>query len=204
MDSGFAASQVGCCRLGRVQLPISGKTEIGWRPGMTPRSIFVTAPDGLRLHVREWGPRASRAMPVVCLPGLARTGADFERIATAWAGDSRSPRRVLALDSRGRGMSEYDRDPASYNLATELADVLAVLTALEIGRAIFVGTSRGGILAMLLVAARPGAIAGCVLNDIGPVIELAGLARIKSYVGKLPRPASDQDAADVLRQSFAG
>jgi pimeloyl-ACP methyl ester carboxylesterase len=168
----------------------------------SPRSIFVTAPDGLRLHVREWGSHASRAMPVVCLPGFARTGRDFETLATALARDSNTPRRVLALDSRGRGKSEYDRNPANYNLPTELADVLAVLTALEIGRAVFVGTSRGGILVMLLGAARPGAIAGCVLNDIGPVIELEGLARIKGYVGKLPRPGSYQEAAEVLRKLF--
>jgi pimeloyl-ACP methyl ester carboxylesterase len=141
-------------------------------------------------------------MPVVCLPGLARTGGDFETLATALAHDSNTPRRVLALDSRGRGKSQYDRNPANYNLPTELADVLAVLTALEIGRAVFVGTSRGGILVMLLGAARPGAIAGCVLNDIGPVIEIEGLARIKSYVGKLPRPGSYREAAEVLRKLF--
>jgi pimeloyl-ACP methyl ester carboxylesterase len=171
-------------------------------PKAAPASIFVTAPDGLKLHVREWDSRAATATPVVCLPGLTRTGADFEILATALVSDSNTPRRVLALDSRGRGKSEYDRDPTSYNLPTELADVLAVLAALEIGRAIFVGTSRGGILAMLLGAARPTAVAGCVLNDIGPVTELAGLARIKSYVGKLPKPASDPDAADVLRKLF--
>jgi pimeloyl-ACP methyl ester carboxylesterase len=168
-----------------------------------PSSTFVTAQDGLKLHVRQWGPRAARATPVVCLPGLTRTGADFETLATSLAAHSKSPRRVLALDSRGRGNSDYDRNPANYNPATELADLSAVITALEVGRAIFVGTSRGGILVMLLGAVRPGAIAGCVLNDIGPVIELEGLARIKSYVGKLPRPASQQEAADLLRQLFA-
>ena len=172
-------------------------------PKAVPSSTFVTAQDGLKLHVRQWGPRAGAATPVVCLPGLTRTGADFETLATTLAADSNSPRRVLALDSRGRGNSDYDRNPANYNPHTELADVLAVITALEIGQAIFVGTSRGGILVMLLGAVRPGAIAGCVLNDIGPVIELEGLARIKSYVGKLPRPASHQEAADGLRKLFA-
>jgi pimeloyl-ACP methyl ester carboxylesterase len=165
-----------------------------------PNDGFVTAQDGLKLHVREWGPRAAPALPVVCLPGLARTVADFEALATALAGNSQTPRRVLALDSRGRGRSQYDRNPANYNLKVELADLLAVLTALGISQAIFVGTSRGGILAMLLGAARPGAIAGCVLNDIGPVIEPSGLARIKIYVGKLPRPASFQQGADILRK----
>jgi pimeloyl-ACP methyl ester carboxylesterase len=160
----------------------------------------VTAQDGLRLHVQEWG-KGSDALPVVCLPGLARTVADFEAVASALAGHA-VPRRVIALDSRGRGKSQYDRNPANYNLAVELRDLLTVLTALEVPRAVFVGTSRGGILTMLLTAARPTAIAGCVLNDIGPVIELEGVARIRNYVGKLPRPASFQDGAEILRKRF--
>ena len=165
-------------------------------------SAFVTAQDGLKLHVRSHGPRTAAALPVVCLPGLTRTVADFEALAAALANDPRSPRRVISLDSRGRGKSDYDRDPANYTLAVELADVLAVLTALDIARAVFVGTSRGGILIMLLATARPTALAGCVLNDIGPVIEPEGLMRIKSYVGKLPQPASFQEAAGVLHGLF--
>jgi pimeloyl-ACP methyl ester carboxylesterase len=109
---------------------------------------------------------------------------------------------VIALDSRGRGRSDYDRNPANYSLAVELSDLIAVLTALEIGRAVFVGTSRGGLLTMLLAVARPTAIAGCVLNDIGPVIEREGLIRIKSYVGKLAPPTSMRHAADILRDLF--
>src|SRR5262249_62009758 len=85
----------------------------------------------------------------------------------------------------------------------EFADVLSVLTALDIGRAAFVGTSRGGILTMRLAAAPPRASAGCVLNDIGPVIALEGLVRIKSYVGKLPQLSSFPAAADALRRRFA-
>jgi pimeloyl-ACP methyl ester carboxylesterase len=162
------------------------------------RSLFVTAQDGLRLHVSAYGVRASRALPVVCLPGLARTAADFESLAATLSSD----RQVLAVDYRGRGKSDYDHNPANYNLQVELADMLAVLTAFGIGRGVFIGTSRGGILTMLLAVARPTAIAGCVLNDIGPVIELSGLLRIKSYVGKLPQPASFPEAADVLQQRF--
>jgi pimeloyl-ACP methyl ester carboxylesterase len=172
-------------------------------------SSFVTAQDGLRLHVREWGSRTGTALPVVCLPGLARTVADFEPLAVALAGHSpasqiaaQGSRRVIALDSRGRGKSEYDRNPANYNLALELSDLVAALTALEIERAFFVGTSRGGILIMMLAAARPTSIAGCVLNDIGPVIEPEGLARIRGYVGKLPAPKSLPEGADILRRLF--
>ena len=163
-------------------------------------SQFVTAQDGLRLHVRDYGAPLSRALPVVCLPGLARTAADFESLAPALS--SAGQRRVLVLDYRGRGKSDYDPNPANYNLHVELADLLAVLTALGIGRATFIGTSRGGLLSMLLAVARPTAIAGCVLNDIGPAIELEGLMRIKGYVGKLPAPASIGEAADTLRRRF--
>lgn len=163
-------------------------------------SLFVTAQDGLRLHVRDYGAQRSHALPVVCLPGLARTTADFESLAPVLS--SAGQRRVIALDYRGRGKSDYDPNPANYNVHVELADLLAVLTALGIGHAAFIGTSRGGILTMLLAVARPTAIAGCVLNDIGPVIELDGLMRIKSYVGKLPRSASFGEAADKLRQRF--
>ncbi len=167
-----------------------------------PESLFVSAPDGLRLHARCYGARSAPGVPVVCLPGLARTAADFEPLADALANDADDPRRVIALDYRGRGLSDYDRDPANYNFHTELADVLAVIAALDCARAVFVGTSRGGILAMLLAAVRPTAIAGVVLNDIGPVIEPKGLMRIKGYVGKLPQPRSFEEGAEILRRLF--
>lgn len=170
----------------------------------SPTSTFVTAQDGLRLHVRCHGPQAAPTLPVICLPGLARTTADFDTLAAGLSNSATAPRRVIALDSRGRGQSGYDRDPQNYSLPVELGDLLAVLTALGITRAVFVGTSRGGILTMLLAAARPSVIAGCVLNDIGPVIEPQGMARIKSYVGKLPQPTSFRDAAAILRRLFAG
>jgi pimeloyl-ACP methyl ester carboxylesterase len=168
----------------------------------TGKSVFVSAPDGLRLHVREYGSRSAQKLPVVCLPGLTRTVADFEALAPALT--KAGPRRVLAVDLRGRGQSEYDRNPENYNLLVELGDVVAVLTALAVGPAVFVGSSRGGLLSMHLAVAHPTAIAGVVLHDIGPVIEPKGLARLRSYVGKLPQPRNFAEGAEILRSVFHG
>ena len=162
--------------------------------------LFVSAADGLRLFARDYGPRTGTALAVVCLPGLARTSADFHELALSLSQDGKRSRRVLALDYRGRGRSEYDRDWRNYDLKVELADVLAVLTAASIEEAMFVGTSRGGLLTMALSAARPALLRGAVLNDIGPVIEGRGLARIRGYVGKLPAPADYGEAVDILKK----
>jgi pimeloyl-ACP methyl ester carboxylesterase len=165
-------------------------------------SIYLSATDGLKLHARCYGKRGTTALPVICLPGLTRTAADFDTLASALAGDSAHPRRVIALDYRGRGQSDYDRDPAHYAFNVELADVLAAIIALDAMPAVFVGTSRGGILTMLLAAVRPTAIAGVVFNDIGPVIEPKGLMRIKGYVGRMPQPTSFEEGAEILRRLF--
>jgi pimeloyl-ACP methyl ester carboxylesterase len=165
-------------------------------------SVFVTAPDGLTLHVRRYGSRVASALPVVCLPGLARTAADFHPLADALAADPAKPRLVLALEYRGHGQSEYDRNPDNYTLPVALADLSAVLIALEIAPAIFVGTSYGGLLAMMLAALRPTAIAGVILNDIGPVVEPHGLVRLKGYIGKLPVPRNFEEGGEILRWFF--
>jgi pimeloyl-ACP methyl ester carboxylesterase len=181
--------------------PISLKRSAYADAADGPRSTFISVQDGLRLHVREYGARTAAAVPVVCLPGLTRTTADFDALAPALACGG-PERRILAIDSRGRGRSEYDRNPQNYNLTVELADVVSVLTALEIGQAVFIGSSRGGLLSMLLAVAHPNALAGVILHDIGPVIEPKGLARIKSYVGKLPQPGSFTEGAEILRRLF--
>jgi pimeloyl-ACP methyl ester carboxylesterase len=164
-------------------------------------SRFLSAPDGLRLHLRDYGPRLAPALPVVCLPGLARTAADFDPIALALStGTARKRRRVLALDYRGRGESEWDRDPNNYNMRVENADILSALAAIEINEAIVVGTSRGGLHVMMLAATRPALLRGVILNDIGPKIETKGLLRIRGYVGKLPQPRSLADAVDMFKK----
>ncbi|MGO4665586.1 alpha/beta fold hydrolase [Bosea sp. 2RAB26] len=164
------------------------------------RSFFISARDGLKLHARDYGPLASHALPVVCLPGLARTAADFHELAMALAGDEAKPRRVLALDYRGRGRSAYDRNWANYDIRVELDDMMQLLTAAGIEAAVFVGTSRGGLLTMALAAARPTMIKGVVLNDVGPVIDARGLLRIRGYVGKLPSPRSFVEGAEILKR----
>lgn len=164
-------------------------------------SRYFSASDGLMLHARDFGSALDEGVPVVCLPGLTRNSADFGPLASALAsGRAGAKRRVLALDCRGRGLSDRDPNWRNYSLAVESADVLAVLTAAGIARATFIGTSRGGMLAMRLSAIRPAAIHGVVLNDIGPAVEPKGVARIRSYVGKLPPPASVQDAVDLLKR----
>jgi pimeloyl-ACP methyl ester carboxylesterase len=163
------------------------------------RDLFVSAPDGLKLYARDEGPLASDALPVVCLPGLARTSADFRSLAEALANDGARPRRVLSLDYRGRGRSEWDTDWRRYDVRIELEDVLQVLTAAGIAEAVFVGTSRGGLIVMGLAAMRPALLRGAVLNDVGPVIEARGLERIRAYVGRLPTPRDLDQAVDILK-----
>ncbi len=164
------------------------------------QSRFITAADGLKLHVVEYGDPRSPRLPVVCLPGLSRNAQDFTELATTLAGD----RHVLALDLRGRGQSGYDPDPTHYVVDVETEDVVTVLTAFAATPAIIVGTSRGGLVAMTMAKKHPGLLAGVVLNDIGPVVGMAGLMRIKGYVGKLPPPKNYHEAAAMLRGASGG
>lgn len=163
-------------------------------------SLFFSAPDGLRLHGRDYGVRESARMPVVCLPGLARMSSDFHELALHLSGHRHRPRRVLALDYRGRGLSEHDANWRNYDIRVEMQDVLSFITAAGIEDAIFIGTSRGGLITMAIGAARPSIIKGVVLNDVGPAIEAKGLVRIRGYVGKLPVPRDWNEAIFILRR----
>lgn len=164
-------------------------------------SFTYLSRDGLQLHGRDIAPtRDAGRPPVVCLAGLTRSAADFERLARALADHPAAPRRVVALDYRGRGGSQWDRDGSGYTLATERDDILAALARCEIAHAHFVGTSRGGLHIMALAASEHASIIrAAVLNDIGPRLEADGLARIKGYVGQMVRPASLDEAVKLLK-----
>ncbi len=156
------------------------------------------APDGLVLSGRKYGFEHADALPVICLPGLTRNAADFHELAQHLSRDAARPRPVLALDYRGRGLSQRDRDWRNYDMLTEAGDVLAGAVAAGIGEAAFIGTSRGGMVTMILSAMRPALIACAVLNDIGPQIDPRGLVRIRSYVEKdRDYPGWDEAAAAI-------
>lgn len=174
-------------------------TAIAAPPGA--ESLFLRVRDGLRLHVRRYG-RDRRRRPVLCLPGLTRNGRDFTMLAEALAGDALHPRTVYALDYRGRGLSDPDPDWKNYTVPVEAQDVVDVMAALDIHGAALVGTSRGGLIAMVLGALQPAAFGPVVLNDIGPVIEREGLARIAAYVGRTPVPQTWEEAARLLREQM--
>jgi pimeloyl-ACP methyl ester carboxylesterase len=135
--------------------------------------------DGLRLHYRDYPGRGDRP-PILCVPGLTRNARDFEGVADRLAGEW----RVIALDLRGRGESAYAKDPMSYTPLTYMQDIEALLEEIGCDRFVSFGTSLGGIVTMLLAATGAERIAGALLNDVGPEIEAAGLARIRTYVGK--------------------
>ena len=166
---------------------IRGKKTAVWKPR------HWVSRDGLKLFYRDYPGPADRP-PLLCLPGLTRNSRDFEEFASRYAGRF----RILSPDFRGRGLSAYDPVPARYLPTTYAADVLQLLDELEIDRALFVGTSLGGIVTMLVAVLQPHRIAGTILNDVGPVLDHHGLDRIRSYVGKPVRFRDWDEAADYI------
>ena len=166
----------------------------------TWRDIHFSARDGLRLYARHYPATGSRRRPVLCLAGLTRSGRDFHRLATALAGSGAGARDVYTLDSRGRGYSDHDPDWRNYSLLVEADDALDFMTMTGLAGAAIVGTSRGGLLALLMAVLRPCALAAVVLNDIGPVVERDGLARIAAYIGRVPLPTDWEEAARIVRE----
>ena len=157
------------------------------------------APDGLALHYEDEG----RGPAVLCLAGLTRNSGDFEFLMPHLGGA-----RVIRMDYRGRGKSDYATDFMTYSIAQEAQDAIALLDHLGLERVTLIGSSRGGLIAMVLAATHPGRLAGVVLNDIGPDIDATGLERIMDYVGRAPHFADFEAAADglhtVYSPAFAG
>lgn len=166
------------------------------------RDIFFTSEDGLRLHARDY-PVATPSdiggrPPVICLSGLSRNARDFHQLSLLLANHPENPRRVIAVDYRGRGLSQYDPNPADYNVMVECKDVIALCDLLGLKQCLFIGTSRGGLILHILAALRPDLIAATVLNDIGPAIEADGLMEIRDYLGRRSTFSSFEQAADAL------
>ena len=170
--------------------------------------------DGLRLHYRDYAGaddasgKGDQRPPVVCLPGLTRNARDFAALAAHLA----SPQgavggggwRVLCPEMRGRGLSAYAADSATYTPFHYVQDLLALLDSQKIDRIAIVGTSLGGLMAMILAAMAPDRLAGVLLNDVGPVLEPGGVAKIASYVGADPRYANWEAAAAAQKAQFGG
>ncbi len=174
----------------------------GYEAGFDGEDIFYRSHDDLLLYVRKYGRDDLPGRPLLCLPGLTRNGRDFHDLAVALASHATSPRAVYCVDYRGRGRSDWDKDWHNYAAYTELLDVVSFLTLRGLTDSAILGTSRGGIISMLLAVMRPSAIGCLVLNDIGPVIETSGLARIMGYAGKIPVPRDWDEACETVREMF--
>ncbi|MFL6660410.1 MAG: alpha/beta fold hydrolase [Massilia sp.] len=162
----------------------------------THSDLSYTSIDGLTLYARDYAAHSGPArLPVICIHGLTRNSSDFDELAP-WIASL--GRRVIAVDVRGRGRSDSDPNPAKYNPMVYAGDVIKLAEDLGIERAVFVGTSMGGIITMTLALRRLGLIAAAVLNDVGPMLSEKGLARIAGYAGKACVLTSWEQATDYI------
>jgi pimeloyl-ACP methyl ester carboxylesterase len=158
---------------------------------------FFRSRDGLQIYFRDYEGDTAKA-PVLCLHGLTRNSRDFAELAEHIA----PARRVIVPDQRGRGRSQYDAQWMNYHPGTYVEDMWTLLGELSIGRVVVLGTSLGGLMAMMMAATRPQLLAAVVLNDIGPEIDPVGVARIQSYAGRLPPVRNWDDAAAQMKMTF--
>jgi pimeloyl-ACP methyl ester carboxylesterase len=163
---------------------------------MTPagEDIGWTSADGLSLYAKAYGPAAAK-LNVLCLHGLTRNHKDFEPMIAALPGHY----RFIAVDVRGRGRSAFDPEPNNYSPAIYARDMGALLDKLGIARVALIGTSMGGLISLLMTRRMPKRIAGVVLNDVGPVVEKAGIARIAGYAGKVRPVTGWESAAEAVK-----
>ncbi|MGZ8362925.1 MAG: alpha/beta fold hydrolase [Caulobacteraceae bacterium] len=172
----------------RVKKPTQDWADRWWRSA-----------DGLRLYAREYAGASGEArLPVICLHGLTRNSADFEAVAPFLAGLGRN---VIVPDVRGRGRSDRDPHPMNYHPGTYAGDVIAMTQALGLARAAFIGTSMGALITMTLNALRPDLVGPVAINDIGPEVDPAGIARIGAYVGQPVTVRNWRDAARYSRET---
>ncbi|MBC6983554.1 alpha/beta fold hydrolase [Caulobacter sp. 17J80-11] len=165
--------------------------------GFTDR--WWTSADGLKLYARDYAAAPGPArLPVVCIHGLTRNSRDFGEVAPYLAA---SGRRVLAVDVRGRGRSDRDPEPMNYHPGTYAEDVGALFDQLGLSQAVFMGTSMGGLITMMLALRRPELIAGSVINDVGPQLSPVGLARIVAYTGKPVEIRNWRDAREYVKRT---
>jgi pimeloyl-ACP methyl ester carboxylesterase len=149
------------------------------------KDIWYQSADGLRLYARDYAHSEPQAT-ILCMHGLTRNSADFAQLC-----EHLSDRfRVIAVDQRGRGLSQYDHDPSRYNPMVYVQDMITLLDHLALDKVVLIGTSLGGLMAMIMTSMQPQRVAGVVLNDIGPDVNPVGLERIKSYLGR-STPAAD-------------
>ena len=152
--------------------------------------VFYQSDDGLRLYARDYPGPTVDAPVILCMPGLTRNSKDFADLAN----ELQQSHRVICADQRGRGRSARDTDPSRYHPERYARDMRTLLDVLHIPRLVVIGTSLGGLMALLLMASEPQRIQAAVLNDIGPEIDPRGVARIAAYVGKTA-PANTWDEA---------
>jgi pimeloyl-ACP methyl ester carboxylesterase len=143
------------------------------------QDIYWESDDGLKLHARDY-PSDSDKTPVICIPGLTRNARDFDHLGAGFSGG----RRVIMLDLRGRGFSEYAKDSSTYNPKQYVSDIIMLMDELKIPKAVFFGTSLGGVVTMIIAKMHPARVAGVLLNDIGPELDQKGLDRIADHVGQ--------------------
>ncbi|MBL4674523.1 MAG: alpha/beta hydrolase [Arenicella sp.] len=162
--------------------------------------VWYNSQDGLKLYARDYqsaGADENAKPTLLCMHGLTRNSADFEGICQHLA----DKYRLIVVDQRGRGLSAYDSEPANYQPKVYVEDMFALLKHLNISSVTLMGTSMGGIMAMIMAAMRPELIKGLIINDIGPELNPVGLARIQSYVGKGLPVSTWQDATQQCKQT---
>jgi pimeloyl-ACP methyl ester carboxylesterase len=159
---------------------------------------FWSSHDGLKLYARVYPGPEPFARTVLCLHGLTRNSRDFEDLAP----HLQRRYRVVVPDVRGRGLSARDPNPQNYQPAIYLQDILALIDRVDAQHVAVVGTSMGGLLAMMMAAGHRDRVSGLVLNDMGPEVDPVGLERIKGYAGRLPAPKNWDEAIEQTRSSF--